>query len=590
MAVRSILLALCVLAFAWAVSFWVDNVGAGGRPWYGWWDSVRTASGEPYTLVFRTPRDGGATARAGIRDGDRADARAQGFAARVVLFIQPTSSSATLLVRRGAHVARANLVGSSIWESATTWKLWDILPELISSIWFAGCALLIVLRRSDTVDARILALVLLCLVPGFLAENSIVVPDATSTLVLCTISQSFGLCALGLLTFLSSRHGKRSTFRSGLTIASYLTIVTAALWWAAGLIGIVTLWIDPVIFWWSSIGSILVNCIAAFTTVAASLVAVYSVPTADRPRSAWLLVPLSLSLLLSEVASSFAPAAGSWFGYVVLATLWSTLLLLGALLVTYALLKRRVLDLEFILSRTLVFATVSAIVVGAFVLLEWFLGTVLAGASHATGLIANGAVALILGLSMRFIHKRTDALVDTLFFRRRRNDEQALREYAVESGFVTDPQVLSDQVMEKLKHHTDARDAALLILEGQEYVPARTFGENHLPSIAENDGLILALKAWHKPLDPHHYATAARGALAFPLFSRGLLFGVLVLGERAHGEAYAPDEIEALAQFARGVGSAFSTLAESSASSAQSLTNALDRIYGELHAMRSSLG
>lgn len=51
------------------------------------------------------------------------------------------------------------------------------------------------------------------------------------------------------------------------------------------------------------------------------------------------------------------------------------------------------------------------------------------------------------------------------------------------------------------------------------------------------------------------------GALALPMLARGRLLGVIVLGERIGGEAYAPDEVEALSQFAHGVGSSLEALA-----------------------------
>jgi hypothetical protein len=44
------------------------------------------------------------------------------------------------------------------------------------------------------------------------------------------------------------------------------------------------------------------------------------------------------------------------------------------------------------------------------------------------------------------------------------------------------------------------------------------------------------------------------------MLSRGKLLGLLLLGERAGGEAYAPDEVDALSQFVRGVGSALDAL------------------------------
>jgi GAF domain-containing protein len=92
------------------------------------------------------------------------------------------------------------------------------------------------------------------------------------------------------------------------------------------------------------------------------------------------------------------------------------------------------------------------------------------------------------------------------------------------------------------------------------YTATRSFGNDVALNVSENDGAILALKTWRAPLDPHHYSTALQGALALPMVSRGRLLGVLLLGERVGGEAYAPDEVEALSQFAHGVGSAIDAL------------------------------
>src|SRR5208283_2149597 len=96
-----------------------------------------------------------------------------------------------------------------------------------------------------------------------------------------------------------------------------------------------------------------------------------------------------------------------------------------------------------------------------------------------------------------------------------------------------------------------------------QFAPARSFGSGDLANIDENDAAVLALKARHVPIDPHHYTSALRGALALPMLARGRLLGVVVLGERAGGEAYAPDEIAALSSMSQGVGSALDVLAVS---------------------------
>src|SRR5262249_7801448 len=160
---------------------------------------------------------------------------------------------------------------------------------------------------------------------------------------------------------------------------------------------------------------------------------VASAPKPERPRAAWLLLPIPVAIVASLIAQLFQFAAQTWFGIIAVFILSQTFLLIGAFAVTYALIKRRVLDSSFLLSRTLVFGIVSLIVVAAFVLVDWLLGITFAGASHATGLIANAALALVLGVSLNYIQKRVDTFVDAVFFRRQYDDERALREFSREA-------------------------------------------------------------------------------------------------------------------------------------------------------------
>ena len=300
------------------------------------------------------------------------------------------------------------------------------------------------------------------------------------------------------------------------------------------------------------------------------------------------MLPLPIAFVGRDIAITIASFVNVWFTNTAVITIGLLCMLVGAFTVTYALLKRRVLDFEFVVNQALVVATVSIIVVASFVLLEWILGTALAGVSHATGLIANGALALILGLSLNPIHKRVDGLVDSLLFQKRHQDERALREFSKEAAYVTESDALFDQAIATVQRHTDARSAALLLDGHGAYAAVRSFGDAP-PEIGENDGAILALKAWHKPLDPHRYATGLEGALAFPMLVRGRLLGVLLLGERAGGEAYAPDEVEALAQVAHGVGTAIDGLAVEHRESQARLLATQQQILAELQMLPGKL-
>jgi GAF domain len=557
-----LLLAGCALMFVWTIATVIDNFGWFSRPWYGYWDASVGASGQPWMRTARYPRRDGAMAKAGIVDGDRFDLREQTLDARVRLYDQPvTTQPVTLVVRRGAATFTVHVSASSAWDSATVWKTLLVLPDLVSAMWFLACTVLIAIRRSASFEGRALGLTLLCLCAQPMSPQAIVVPDPIVTLLFFAAVQTCGLLALLLIVGLSSQFGTRSSWRRTLEWIAYAAIALSAILYGAAYYGILTLRIDPEPIAWRNSGGFAVSQIPTIALViAVAATAVASSPRSERARAAWLLLPLPIAIAVAITGNLGGFLGRSWFALVGLEVAAGIAMLLGALAITYALLKRRVLDLEFVLNRTLVVATLSLIVVAAFVLLEWLLGTSLAGASHATGLIANGALALVLGLSMNFIHKRVDTFIDLVFFRKRHEDERALLDFSKEAAYVTESNALLDQAIENIERHTDARGAALLLERNGTYAAARSFGDVPLV-IGENDAGILALKTWRKPLDPHHHPTALVGALALPMLARGRLLGVLLLGERTGGEAYAPDEVEALSQFAHGVGSALEALA-----------------------------
>jgi hypothetical protein len=571
------LLALCGVAAVVTFVSAADIFGLGGRPWYGFWDTnVPTAS--PYISVIAKPVVGGAAALAGLREGDRIDLREQNEAARIAVLFQLMATQPTrLVVERGVTKLAIEVTGSTIWDGAPIWKLATMGLVTIASVFFIACALLIALRRSVRRDARLLALVLLlCGLAAQLSPTFMVVPWPTIQLVQLLLSHACYAGAFLLLIRLSSQLGTRTAWRTALETIASLGAAICLLDAVALVVGIQTLWIDPSPFV-PRVGLVnsIVFAVATVLTLLVAAAAVSSTPALDRPRAAWTLLPIPIAFFAQELFFASGVFAHSWYVVIGFAALASALWLAGAWAVTYALLKRRVLDLEFVLSRTLVVGAVSLIVVASFVLLEWLLGTVMAGVSHATGLIANAALALVLGLSLNPIQKRVDAFIERLLFRKRHENERALLDFSKEAAYVTNSRALLDQATAKLENHTDARSGAILLLEQDAYAPVRAFGPDGVSAVSENDPLILALKTWHKPADPHHYAGALQGALALPMLARGRLIGIMLLGERAGGEAYAPDEIEALSQFAHGVGSSLDVLSGKADDSIAELREAL---------------
>ena len=200
--------------------------------------------------------------------------------------------------------------------------------------------------------------------------------------------------------------------------------------------------------------------------------------------------------------------------------------------------SQRLFDIGFVVNRAAVFAALSVVVVACFVLLEWSLGKWFEDASHTTSLALNAALALGLGLSMRFLHQRVDAGVDAVFFRKRYENERALRRFAHEASFITSSDVLLDRTVAEIGDHSEASFAEIRLAR----------------DLPQNDPAVLALQAWREAVDLTRYRSILPGEYAFPMLAHAEFIGAILCGEKTrNGERYAPDEIETLMGVAHGV-------------------------------------
>jgi hypothetical protein len=176
-----------------------------------------------------------------------------------------------------------------------------------------------------------------------------------------------------------------------------------------------------------------------------------------------------------------------------------------------------------------------------------------------------------------------DRTLDTVFFPQRHEDEKAIRTFAHEAAYITDLGTLIARAKETLEAHAGAAfvDVAL------------DTGIGLYGNVSENDPAIVALRAWHQVLDLHTVRTGLQGEFAYPMIARGRLVGALIVGPKRSGESYAPDESDAIAQLAHGVGGALDILTLKAGVSLETLSEQLrdlrDTIVGELRAMRAPL-
>jgi len=510
-------------------------------------------------VVITSIAKGGPADVAGLRVGDRIDFRDIPFKERWRLrdvfkgWGGPAGERLRYVVHRGPRTVVAIVSPQRV---APSWPNWTGWISIAGAFWILLFATVLASRRPDLVEARLLSLMLLFVSP----VNSLTglgAPWPPLEFVAHTFGGALFIAVPTVCLALLAARSRRplSITRRLLTFATFAGAVAFAVnglvWFVFGF-----LFALPVYWAYKEPYS---SCVALLGSLACLIAAAMAARGAERTRLFWIaasVLPVWLYYVIADSASLFFPWAHYQGVYRTFNAIAFALLPIG---LTYAVLSRRIVDLDYVVNRATVFSVISLFVVGVFVIVEWAFSTWASSASHTTSLAVNVAVALALGLSIRFIHARVEYGVDRIFFRKRHEDEVALRRFAREAAYITEPDALLDRTVKVVEQHTEARRVELLILDGaREYVPVR--GDGAAKSVDENDPAVLAMRTWHDPVDLHRYETALKGESAFPMSARGRLLGILVCGAKRGGEAYAPDESEALTAVAQGVGSALGVL------------------------------
>jgi hypothetical protein len=473
----------------------------------------------------------------GIRHGDVIDLRTSSLQDRYWIELRPLSGRQITL-----PVAE---------PTSRTLTQWVLYAYPILSFWLALFAALIAWRRPKTPDLWLLTTALAADAIFLLTGNL----WATPWVWMSVAADFYGgladpLTAALWVAFASCFARPLSRIRRVLQWLSYLAAAIAAAQGIAGSIGFITLRFDPNA---GAITSPIPSYVLTVTALVTTIFAIAASRGAERQRAMWTLVPLALLLSLPSdityaIVFSLAPPSYLVTNLYYIVQSWISFLAPVAL--TYAALSRRLIDVGFVLNRAAVFSGVSIIVVGLFMLVEWVLGTWFGRVSHMTNVAIGAALAIGLGFSVRAIHTRVDRVLDHVFFRKRHEDEMAIRTFAEEVADVTDDTALLQRAKETLAVHADASFVTIAVNDGR----------GRYRDVSENDPAIAAMRDRRKALDLQTLSTELRGEFAYPMVSRGRLVGVLLLGPKRSGESYAPDESHAIMQLAHDVAGALHIL------------------------------
>jgi hypothetical protein len=234
--------------------------------------------------------------------------------------------------------------------------------------------------------------------------------------------------------------------------------------------------------------------------------------------------------------------------------------------VAHGVIRNRVLDVSFAISRTLVYTVLTSMIVGAFVLVDFVSSKLLEHFQFTVAL--EMVVALAFGIWLNALHARIDRFVDRVLFRRRHLAEARLERtgralvHAESAAFIDEALVI--EACDALA----LRSAAVFRRDGTERfirVLSRGWAETDLHAVTSEDHLVVNLLGDLQLLDlrdvrwPHEDVPhgLAQPLIAIPLCVRHELLAFVLYGGHVGGEAIDPDEKNALTRLADAAAAAY---------------------------------
>jgi hypothetical protein len=309
---------------------------------------------------------------------------------------------------------------------------------------------------------------------------------------------------------------------------------------------------------WMSLGSTLAALVLILVAAIALGQTYLATPAQERQRLQWVIAGVLMTLI--SYAADWARYWEAAYPLVTSAPLiWISALLYtaGPFTLAYAVVRQRVFDISFVISRTIVYGVLTASIFALFAFIEWLLGRLIEHSGATVVLFALAAIGVAFWLES--LHARVEAWIESVFFRRRHAAETRLAGIAEGLPYA---------------EHTDDVDEAL-VREPQEALTlssAALFKRDQEGRYVRDgevlDGpLLLQVQGKHGPLRLQNLGDSDDATqddrtpvLAVPVFVRSRLEAVALYGAHVNGEDIDPDEVAALKSICVAAGTAYDHL------------------------------
>lgn len=302
-----------------------------------------------------------------------------------------------------------------------------------------------------------------------------------------------------------------------------------------------------------TISQALINNVDEILTTLTVLVVIARLATmqrTERARFGWAAFAIIFGVITNDLRNVLANGS-----MVPLSILAADLTVVMPLCLMYAILKRHVIDVRFVISRTVVYAALTTLIVGVIGLVDWMTSAYLTQVRVAMAIDAAATIGLAFALHRAY--SWIESAVDFVLFRHKHNAEtylnrmaktllRAKREDTIDRALVHAPYEKLDLTAAAL-FRTNGSSFAISAAAGWDSVAATPFDDDHeLVRFLATERTKLQIRDLRTHVAEEFEGYGARPAVAIPLFQSDELVAFAVYGIHRDGTRLDPDEIETL--------------------------------------------
>lgn len=288
-----------------------------------------------------------------------------------------------------------------------------------------------------------------------------------------------------------------------------------------------------------------VNLVTAVVVVVVMLGRLAGMRPSDRARFGW----VAFGIVVGVAANFLRLLPGSFF----LGTFAGTMTVVMPITLMYAILRRHVIDVRFAISRTVVYGTITTLVVGVIATVDWLTSQYLSGLRVA--LAIDALVTIGLGFALHRTYDAIENAVDFLVYRSKHEAENYLNRLArtllradleetIDRALVYDPYEKLELSMAALFRKNDG---AYSLVASLGWARRSEFRHDHdlVRFLATERGRI-SLGDFRQAVKAEFVESGTAPAIAIPLFEGDDLRGFALYGLHRDGTNLDPDEQEVL--------------------------------------------